>query len=438
MGAVVTLSLLAVLGCGQLEPMSNVSATTVLLEGGVVEHAVSTADFDKSGAGRVILHEVQNYLTDQVNSATENPRFNRSRGTNVLPWSMVDEPLASVLKDEMPKVESIRNYLRGTPAEHDWGKADFRGSHIDIRGDVAKLTGVEYAELHYKSLPKSYTYWQRHYFEFRRIGGSWRIRKDDLSDRVGVVPTPYVRHPLLGIIHDNVAAISPELARPVDPQVIPNIKSLPRGLVVPPPLDRYLVASPNAKPDPYDGNLAATYARKWANSYNSTYPQYNDDCTNFISQALKAGGWTEDHDWYSNANAVVRATGGRGATGLGLVGRAWSEAQGLWEYGTRSGGRFAIYSASPENRPHAPNMRLYGPARPGDIVFADWDSGGRMQHTMLVTAVSGSGRDWRRVQVSAHTAPELDRALPDIVASAVANDDKDARKIGFFYGRPAA
>ena len=40
----------------------------------------------------------------------------------------------------------------------------------------------------------------------------------------------------------------------------------------------------------YSGSDAAAYARLHANDYNSTYPSYSADCTNFVSQCVYAGG----------------------------------------------------------------------------------------------------------------------------------------------------
>lgn len=42
----------------------------------------------------------------------------------------------------------------------------------------------------------------------------------------------------------------------------------------------------------YSGSAAASYARTWALSTNSSYPRNGNDCTNFASQAVLAGGWT--------------------------------------------------------------------------------------------------------------------------------------------------
>ena len=57
----------------------------------------------------------------------------------------------------------------------------------------------------------------------------------------------------------------------------------------------------------YNGPAAASYADTWALGYNSNYLTFGDDCTNFVSQALKAGGLptitttsttSDDHYWF--------------------------------------------------------------------------------------------------------------------------------------------
>lgn len=43
---------------------------------------------------------------------------------------------------------------------------------------------------------------------------------------------------------------------------------------------------------PYNREAAVQYAQKWALSTNSEFPRMKDnDCTNFVSQCLLAGGW---------------------------------------------------------------------------------------------------------------------------------------------------
>lgn len=50
----------------------------------------------------------------------------------------------------------------------------------------------------------------------------------------------------------------------------------------------------------------ATAAANWA--YNNAYssPKYDEDCTNFVSKALRAGGVPTDGTWYQDSNAWIR------------------------------------------------------------------------------------------------------------------------------------
>lgn len=51
--------------------------------------------------------------------------------------------------------------------------------------------------------------------------------------------------------------------------------------------------------DGYDGNAAAAYAIKWAYIRNPNLYSYGQDCTNFVSQCLFAGGFKMDDSWHS-------------------------------------------------------------------------------------------------------------------------------------------
>ena len=56
---------------------------------------------------------------------------------------------------------------------------------------------------------------------------------------------------------------------------------------------------------PFDREAAAAYARKWATGTNPNYPRFDNDCTNFVSQVMLAGGWPMlgDHKF---SNRTVR------------------------------------------------------------------------------------------------------------------------------------
>lgn len=55
----------------------------------------------------------------------------------------------------------------------------------------------------------------------------------------------------------------------------------------------------------YDRNKAIAYAKQYWNSFNMDYYFYGDDCTNFASQCLHAGGIPMTPDWHSYRGVPV-------------------------------------------------------------------------------------------------------------------------------------
>lgn len=116
----------------------------------------------------------------------------------------------------------------------------------------------------------------------------------------------------------------------------------------------------------YDRHKAVQYAERWWNDYNPAYRKFNDDCTNYISQCLRAGGapmrgypnrsqgwWYHNHNWsYS-----------------------WTVANALCQYLATSK---AGLQAKEVNRPE--HLEL------GDVICYDFDGDGKWQHTTIVVA----------------------------------------------------
>ncbi|MCR1934737.1 amidase domain-containing protein [Clostridium tepidum] len=57
----------------------------------------------------------------------------------------------------------------------------------------------------------------------------------------------------------------------------------------------------------YSASSAVQYAKKWAYSRNPNHKDWgSNDCTNFVSQAVHAGGIPSSSTWYSGSNAWIR------------------------------------------------------------------------------------------------------------------------------------
>ncbi|MFJ1971034.1 amidase domain-containing protein [Streptomyces sp. NPDC087903] len=145
----------------------------------------------------------------------------------------------------------------------------------------------------------------------------------------------------------------------------------------------------------YDYKAMATYAEKYWNVYNTAYPNYNGhadggDCTNFVSQSLKAGGWKHvpgyvyDYTkWFGNADIQSDS----------FVGvNEWS-----W---------FA------QNSKRTTSLANVFQLEVGDVLQMDFDKDGSKDHTMIVTYKSGGVP-----YVTYHSNNTYRRSVASLVAS---------------------
>lgn len=118
------------------------------------------------------------------------------------------------------------------------------------------------------------------------------------------------------------------------------------------------------------------YVAKYWSSYNRAYETQANDCTNFVSQALRAGGRQETA--YGDKNDLSRwyYKGSQALPALSPWTKTWVNAQALASFGTSSG-RTKLESSA--------HMLA------GDVAFFIWDSSRNttMDHAGIVTKVVG-------------------------------------------------
>ncbi|MFF8318535.1 amidase domain-containing protein [Streptomyces bobili] len=144
-----------------------------------------------------------------------------------------------------------------------------------------------------------------------------------------------------------------------------------------------------------DYKAMATYAKQYWSNYNTAYPDFNGqgaggDCTNFVSQALKAGGWKHvpgyvyDYTrWFGNADIQSHSF-------IGV--NEWS-----W---------FAQNSKRTTSLANVYQMDV------GDVLQVDFDKDGSKDHTMIVTSRS------RGVPyLTYHSTNTYSRSVASIIAS---------------------
>ncbi|WHY77303.1 amidase domain-containing protein [Neobacillus sp. WH10] len=156
-------------------------------------------------------------------------------------------------------------------------------------------------------------------------------------------------------------------------------------------------------PYPYDANAAVNYALKWALYRNLDYRDYDpigSDCTNFVSQAVYAGGkgmvvspgidlfspWVIDKDNYWFTVKVPIA--------LGIVdiksSASWVNVEAFYKYWAPRV-NYVEETWSP--------MQIYYDARPGDVLQYRYAGSGRRWHSLFVT---GKDTNLRTLYISQH------------------------------------
>ncbi|MFE2291224.1 amidase domain-containing protein [Streptomyces sp. NPDC059452] len=115
------------------------------------------------------------------------------------------------------------------------------------------------------------------------------------------------------------------------------------------------------------------YALKYAMSPNPAYHKWSQDCTNFVSQSLKAGGWSHDLGWY-------RSDGNWWYTGNIGIRASWTWA------GAPNFFRFARIESK-----RATGWSNVYQLRVGDILqYANSTNYNNMVHSMVTTGHSGN------------------------------------------------
>ncbi|KHE66742.1 hypothetical protein LD39_21195 [Halobacillus sp. BBL2006] len=133
-------------------------------------------------------------------------------------------------------------------------------------------------------------------------------------------------------------------------------------------------------PFTYNRREAVRYADRWWDSYNPAYRHFEVDCTNYISQCLRAGGappWGIPNRsrgwWYSGKNWSY----------------SWAVANSLrWYLSGSRQGLTAKEVSSPEQ------------LSPGDVICYDFEGDGRFDHNTMVVRKNSEGMPL----VNAHTA----------------------------------
>lgn len=144
-----------------------------------------------------------------------------------------------------------------------------------------------------------------------------------------------------------------------------------------------------------DPNAIVIYANNYWYPYNPGYRDFENsgtrggDCTNFVSQALKAGGWTDVDGFYQDD-------------------RYWWYGVATQTYTWINAHKWNIFTA---NRPRGVSPPNVYDLEPGDILQLDFEGDGEIDHSMIVTSKPNGVP-----HLTYHTNPTWGKSIDDILA----------------------
>lgn len=188
----------------------------------------------------------------------------------------------------------------------------------------------------------------------------------------------------------------------------------------------------------YDRQKALNYAAAWYGAYNPAYYAYSQDCANFVSQCLFAGGMPMTASWHSivdgktvfsgaisaeNSSAekdpaenssTANSSTNKASAEKDLISPAWRLAQKLFAYyadsraGFKNGETLTADSSTNMQELLASAADDGKPIQPGDLLFFAPEGGGEddINHAVLITGVSGD-----EIYFSSHNCSRLNEVL---------------------------
>ncbi|SFF06023.1 amidase domain-containing protein [Alteribacillus iranensis] len=131
---------------------------------------------------------------------------------------------------------------------------------------------------------------------------------------------------------------------------------------------------------PYDRRKAVQYAERWWNDYNPSYRRFTNNCTNFVSQCLQAGGAP--------------------MTGMPNREKGWWYQGDSWSYSWAVAHSFRWFLSSANHAFSAAEVERATDLREGDVICYDFNGNGRWQHSTIVTSFDGNKEPLVNAQTS--------------------------------------
>ncbi|MFH9958069.1 amidase domain-containing protein [Streptomyces roseolus] len=309
----------------------------------------------------------------------------------------VTPDLAEVLEADFTALAEQGRALEGVNGGYSHAEVDLLVDQATVSGGTANVEVTEDTRLHYPdpqpgepayeeySLPHTLTY-------TKALDGTWVLSADQARvDWTGPAPTT-------------------QLTQPID---VPAPDSVPEGdKTAPSGTVNDGLDMPTEEPDPttgYDYSKMASYADRYWKRANSDYRVYGNDCTNFISQAMRAGGWGT-----TSGSALSRQDNNKWFYGsyTWTTSYTWAGAENWYWFARKHSKRTR----------HLSSVWHMGKA---DVLQADWKGDGTIDHSMIVTT-----RTANEVYLTYHTPSTHNKKLSTILAQ-----NRDRRTTSWYAHR---
>lgn len=295
------------------------------------------------------------------------------------------------IERHFPTLANRRTALARSRVAYRSHQTTLRVGNTRVEGDRATQIATERVVLTLDPIPGAPTqteYEQPRVFRFERQGGEWKLVADE------ILPPPEDPDSLRGPARTPRTIDAPPGYQP-DPRLRERGTPAPGALLGRGGMFRLASTHAPAALATYSPSTTVSYAYSHWSSYNTAYRAYDNDCTNFISQAVRAGGWpfdevgerTANDTWYYGSFTWTTSYSWAGAHNFNLFfaqsGRGWS-------------------------------AQYFSDLLTGDLLQADFGPSpdGNISHTMIVTKKDSYGN----IYLTYHSNNTRDRLLSDIQA----------------------
>lgn len=325
-----------------------------------------------SGDSAKMLEITTGFLQERADSITSNSS-SKARKTFASPAeSRITAALAAKKAREAAALAQLRVRLEAENGGYVRAEVQVTPVTTTVNGDQAVVEVTEDARLYYPNVPAGDPEYEEysvpHTMTFLKgADGGWLLNTDKIDESLtGPGPVTQLTEPA------SVPASDAESEGPLGAE-----SSTDRISTVgdDKPLEPEATTSTMAAKSTYNYGNMVRYANKYWKRANSDYRTYGSDCTNFISQAMVAGGWKTTSGSIASRKDSKKWFYGSFELSTSYT---WAGAENWYWFARKHSKRV---------KPLSTVWHLTS----SDVLQADWKRDGTIDHTMIVTKLGKKG-----------------------------------------------